>query len=219
MEEVSLLPDAPAGHSLGPLDQALLGLCCGEPGELHHLVDPQLPRGERLGDQGKPFQRVGSLDPPQSLPVRDAVAHADPVRHVSGARVLPRLQAVNFGNEPQKLPLGKGDTAMAGVGRLDQFRGIAVLLCVHPRPHLVTGGDFVPVYTNTRSIVKEIGRNDLYRRESHCRTTQTGTGRSTASSLSLSGSTGAPASIRGMQRCTSSPRPMPTAARTRPSLT
>src|SRR6266542_555295 len=73
---------APQDTPLGPGDQPSLGLGGGEPGELHHLVDAELPRGERLGDLGESLQGVGRGDPPPGLPIGDAVAHPQPVGHV-----------------------------------------------------------------------------------------------------------------------------------------
>src|SRR6266542_6025019 len=134
-----------------------LGLGGGEPGQLHHLVDPHLPRGERLRDHGKPLQGVGRLDPPPGLPVRDAVAHPQPVGHVPGPFVPPGLPEVDLHDERKQLPLGQGDPAMAGVGRRDEFFVAALVLPGHPRPHRVTGGDCCKVYPNIRSTVNRGG--------------------------------------------------------------
>src|SRR6266511_4654674 len=73
---------APQDTPLGPGDQPSLGLCRDEPGELHYLVDAELPRGERLGDLGESLQGVGRGDPPPGLPIGDAVAHPQTVGHV-----------------------------------------------------------------------------------------------------------------------------------------
>src|SRR6266540_6683271 len=104
----------------GPGDQPGLGLWGGEPGELDHLVDAQLPRGERLGQQGEVLQGVGRGDPPAGLPVGDPVAHPQPVGHVPGPRVSPGLTPVNVCDEREQLSLGQADTAVRRIDALDQ---------------------------------------------------------------------------------------------------
>src|SRR6266545_4764236 len=63
----SLPADAPTRHALGPPDEPRLGLRCGEPSELDHLVDAELPGGERLGEPREPLEGMGSSDPPPGL--------------------------------------------------------------------------------------------------------------------------------------------------------
>ena len=51
--EIGSAPDGGHRDPLGPPQERGFGVRGGEPGELDHLVDPKLPRGEGIGQTGK----------------------------------------------------------------------------------------------------------------------------------------------------------------------
>ena len=82
---------APQDTPLGPGDQPSLGLCRDEPGELHHLVDAELPRGERLGDLGESLQIVNGGRSGDGWALAPGYEFGSEARHVA---VAVRVHAV-----------------------------------------------------------------------------------------------------------------------------
>jgi hypothetical protein len=94
---------------LRPPDQACFVIRCGEPGELDHFADAELPSLERLGNQGQVLKGVARGDPPPRLPLGDAVADGEQVRGVARAGIAPDLATIGVGDQLEQLSLHSTD--------------------------------------------------------------------------------------------------------------
>jgi hypothetical protein len=158
--EVALASDRAARHAASPAEQVRLGLGGREPGQLDELVDPQVAGAKGGGDSRQVPKGVRCGDPTPRLPVGDAIAHSQPVRHVARAHFAPRLTGVDLSDQGEKVALGMGDTLMQRVDPGDH------LLDVHSRRR--SGGRTAELRTrslpNVCSVVKPmLGDSDHLR--------------------------------------------------------
>jgi hypothetical protein len=110
--EIASMPDRCAGDPTRPADQIRLRLGRREEGELDHLVEAKLAALQRPGKPREGLQRVGSSDPAARLPLRDAVAHRQPVRQIAGTRISPDVAPVGFRDQREEPPLGDADVTV-----------------------------------------------------------------------------------------------------------
>ena len=151
--EIGPPPHSRAGHEHRPSDQPCLGFEGGEPGELDDLVDPELARREGSGQVGQVFEGVACGDPAPRLPLRDALADREPLRHVARSRATPDLKPIHLGDRAEHLALDPRRLSMCRVDGVDELVRGSILLWGHPRPLPVTGEE-TPTIPNIRSIVK-----------------------------------------------------------------
>lgn len=118
--EIGPAPDGRTRHLLRPSHEITFGLVRREPGELDHLVDAQGAPLQRLGDPWESLEGVGGRDPPVSLPRRDAVTHAEPVRGVTRPGPAPPLGPIELADQRQQVTLRSRDRLMGRIEGGDQ---------------------------------------------------------------------------------------------------
>jgi hypothetical protein len=140
------------GDTFSPSEEVRLGVRRGEAGELHHLVDPELTVHERARDARKIGKGMARRDPASRFPIRDAVAHPQPVRHVARPGPTPRLSPIDLRDQGEELSLCAGHSHVRSIDVADQLLLGSLLVLVH-------SGD-APIR----------GRNRLHRRRQSYRT-------------------------------------------------
>src|SRR6266576_1906489 len=73
--------------------------------------------------------------------------------HIACSRATPKLAAVNFGDEAEKLTVDPGSLLMRLIDRIDQVY-VAVCACWGHRDLVRSRGRRLPTLSNIRSIVK-----------------------------------------------------------------
>ncbi len=114
--------DLLGGPVCGLLCQLCVRLRLGHFDEGLHLVERELPLGERIGDVGERGKASGSGHPFACGGGGDAAPLDEPGHHGGGAVDAPRPPAVQFGDSSQKLTLVCGDRpVMMGDARNEGF--------------------------------------------------------------------------------------------------
>jgi hypothetical protein len=107
------------GHALGPGQQIGLGVRRREARQLDGLVDAEPAGPECLRDAGQRRQCARGIQPAPRLPVADAVAHPQPVRHVTRPVVFPKCKPIDFFNGNEQLVMRRTDECVQAIGTCD----------------------------------------------------------------------------------------------------